>query len=147
MAKLSSAICAATTRWGIPALRLTLGLVFLWFGLLKLVPEVNLAAEVEAYTIDVVTFGAVEPQAGVLVLAWLQCATGAGLLANVFPRVTLGLLTALLLLSLSSLVLVPNVTWADFMQPTTIGQYVLKDLVFLAVAAVLWARHCATRRA
>lgn len=147
MAKLSSAVCAATTRWGTLALRLALGVIFLWFGLLKLVAEANLAAEVEAYVVDVVTFGAVEPQAGVLVLAWLQCATGVGLLFNIFPRFTLGLLAVLLLLSLSALVLVPNVTWADFMQPTTIGQYVLKDLVFLAAAAVLWARHCGARSA
>ena len=56
-------------RHGITLLRVSLGVVFLWFGVLKFFPGLSLAQSLAARTIDILTFGMVPASVGVPVLA------------------------------------------------------------------------------
>jgi len=47
---------------GLTALRIALGIVFLWFGALKFFPGMSPAEDLAARTIDVLTFGIVPPE-------------------------------------------------------------------------------------
>jgi hypothetical protein len=81
------------TRWmadhGITLLRISLGIVFLWFGALKFFPGLSPAQELAGRTIQTLTFGLLAPDTAVLILAVWECLIGLGLLLGVFLRATL----------------------------------------------------------
>lgn len=122
----------------IPALRIALGIVFLWFGALKFIPGLSPAEDLAGRTIDVLTFGLVTPAAALPVLALWEVLIGAGLLTGRFLRATLALLAAQIVGTVAPLVLFPAETFTIFpIAPTLTGQYILKNVVIFAAAMVV----------
>lgn len=138
--RLDRRITFALAAAGIPLLRIALGFVFLWFGALKLVPDLSPAEDLAARTIGVLTFGVVPPSVALPVLAAWEVAIGVGLLAGRFLRVTLLLLVVQMAGTLTPLVLFPDETFTVFpIAPTLEGQYILKNVVLVAAAMVVGA--------
>jgi uncharacterized membrane protein YkgB len=125
---------------GLTMLRIALGVVFLWFGALKLVPGMSPAAALAGRTIEVLTLGAVSPALALPILAIWESAIGIGLLVRRLMRLTLLLLFLQMLGTATPLVLFPDETWIRFLiAPTLEGQYIIKNLVLVAAALVLGA--------
>ncbi len=55
-------ITTAMARWGLPLLRVSLGIVFFWFGVLKFFPDLSPAQGLATRTISVLTLGLVPPE-------------------------------------------------------------------------------------
>jgi uncharacterized membrane protein YphA (DoxX/SURF4 family) len=132
------------TRWmaehGILLLRLALGVVFLWFGALKLIPGLSPAEGIAGRTIEVISFGIIPAATAVPILGVWESLIGLGLLSGLFMRATLLLLFVQMLGTLFPLVLFPAETWAQFpYAPTLEGQYIIKNAVLVAGAVVLGA--------
>jgi uncharacterized membrane protein YphA (DoxX/SURF4 family) len=132
------------TRWmakyGIVLLRIGLGIVFLWFGAIKFVPGLSPAQDLAARTIDVLTFGLVPPAISLPVLAAWECLIGLGLITGKFMRVTIFLLLAQMLGTITPLFLFPAETWRVFpIAPTLEGQYIIKNIVLVGAALVIGA--------
>ncbi|PJF47720.1 MAG: DoxX family protein [Chloroflexi bacterium] len=132
------------TRWmarhGITLLRTGLGVVFLWFGALKLIPGLSPAQDLAARTIGALTFGLVPPAVSVPALAIWECLIGLGMISGKFMRVTILLLLAQMLGTLTPLALFPGETWAIFpIAPTLEGQYIIKNIVLISAALVIGA--------
>lgn len=132
------------TRWmarhGITLLRVGLGVVFFWFGAIKLVPGLSPAHDLAARTIGVLTFGLLPPSISVPVLAIWECAIGLGLITGKFMRVTIFLLLVQMLGTLTPLALFPRETWKVFpIAPTLEGQYIIKNIVLVSAALVIGA--------
>lgn len=70
----------------ISLIRVSLGIVFLWFGALKFFPGLSVAETLAGRTIQVLTLGHVPPQVSVPVLAACESLIGLGLLTGVAPR-------------------------------------------------------------
>jgi uncharacterized membrane protein YphA (DoxX/SURF4 family) len=125
---------------GVPVLRVSLGLVFLWFGALKLVPGLSPAQDIAARTIEQLTFGLVQPSLALPVLALWELLIGVGLVFGWFLRATLLLLAVQMLGTLTPLVLFPAETFTLFpIAPTLEGQYILKNMVLVGAAMVVGA--------
>src|SRR5438309_306413 len=81
------------TSWmaghGIKLLRISLGVVFFWFGVLKFFPGLSPAEELAGDTIHKLTLGYMSAATGIVILAVWECAIGLGLLFGVWMRVTL----------------------------------------------------------
>jgi len=132
------------TRWmarhGITLLRVGLGVVFFWFGAIKLMPGLSPAHDLAARTIGVLTFGLLPPNISVPVLAIWECAIGLGLITGKFMRVTIFLLLVQMLGTLTPLALFPDETWKVFpIAPTLEGQYIIKNIVLVSAALVIGA--------
>jgi uncharacterized membrane protein YphA (DoxX/SURF4 family) len=126
------------TRWmasrGIAVLRVSLGVVFLWFGLLKFFLGLSPAQDLVARTISLLTFGWVPAAVSVPVLAVWECAIGLGLIAGLFLRATLLLLAVQMLGTVTPLALFPAETFTRFpFAPTLEGQYIVKNMVLAAI--------------
>jgi uncharacterized membrane protein YkgB len=133
-------ITATLARVGLPALRISLGIVFLWFGALKLFPGLSPAQDLAAETIERLTLGIVRPDVAVLVLAAWECAIGIGLIAGRLLRVILLLLVVQMAGTVTPLFLFPNETFTAFpYAPTLEGQYIIKNIVLVAAALVVGA--------
>ena len=132
------------THWmaahGLLLLRIALGIVFFWFGALKLVPGLSPAEDLAGRTIEALTGGFVPASVAIPVLALWEVAIGVGLLAGRWMRVTLGLLFVQMLGTITPLFLFPEETWVHFpFVPTLEGQYIIKNIVLVTAAIVLGA--------
>jgi putative oxidoreductase len=130
------------SRWlacySLAVLRISLGLVFVGFGLLKFIPGLSPAEDLVSETIEVLTLGLIPDGPGLLLVATLETAVGLLLLTGRFLRVGLGMLALVIVGTLSPLVLFPDRLFAGPAHaPTLEGQYVLKDVVLLAAGLVL----------
>jgi len=125
---------------GLLLMRIALGVVFLWFGFLKLFPGGSPAESIAGRTIEVITFGAVPADTAVPLLGVFESLIGLGLLAGVWMRVTLGLLVLHMLGTLTPLALFPAETFDHFpFAPSLEGQYIIKNGVLIAGAVILGA--------
>lgn len=125
---------------GLTALRIALGIVFLWFGALKFFPGLSPAADLASRTIETLTGGLVPASIALPVLALWESAIGVGLLAGRWMRATLLLLFVQMLGTITPLFLFPDETWIRFpIAPTLEGQYIIKNVVLVAAAFVLGA--------
>ena len=130
----------------VTALRISLGLVFLGFGILKFFPGMSPAESLAGQTFDILTFGLVPDGVGLLMIAGLETTIGVLLLTGLWTRVALGLLVIQLGVILSPLVLLPGEMFrADPVAPTLAGQYVFKDIILVAAAMVVGARALGAR--
>ena len=132
------------TRWlarhGVTLLRISIGIVYFWFGVLKFFPNLSPAQDLAARTIEMLTFGIVPPAVALFVLAVWECAIGIGLITGKFMRVTLLLLVVQMLGTVTPLFLFPQETWTVFpIAPTLEGQYIIKNIVIVSAALVLGA--------
>ena len=133
-------ITAAMARWGLPLLRISLGIVFLWFGALKLFPDLSPAQGLATKTISVLTFGVVPPAVSLPVLAIWECVIGLGLLAGVRLREVLLLLFVQMAGTLTPVFLFPGEVFTRIpYAPTLEGQYIIKNLVLVAAGIVVGA--------
>lgn len=127
-------------RHGVAYLRVSLGIIFFWFGVLKFFPGLSPAQDLAANTISLLSFGLVGPSVSVPVLAAWECVIGLGLLHGGYLRSTLLLLWLQMLGTLTPLVLFPSETFTRFpYAPTLEGQYIIKNLVLISAAIVVGA--------
>lgn len=127
-------------RCGIVLLRTNLGIVFLWFGVLKFFPGLSPAEQLAGKTISALTLGHVSPAVSEPLLALLECAIGAGLISGLFPLLTVTLLLVQMAGTLTPLLLFRPETFIRFPFAATLeGQYIIKNIVLIAAAVVIGA--------
>lgn len=133
------------TRWlsdhAVSILRISLGVVFVWFGALKLMPGASPAAQLVGDTLSVMTFQQVPPSVSIPFIGAWEVVIGLGLLSGKFLRLTLLLLALQMFGTVTPLVLFPNLTFqvVPFV-PTLEGQYILKNAVLVAGAMVVGSK-------
>jgi uncharacterized membrane protein YkgB len=127
-------------RHGVTITRIALGIVFLWFGVIKFVPGWSPAAGLATRTIDRLSFGLLQPQVSLPLLAAWETLIGLGLLSGRYLRATLALLFLQMPGTVLPLFFFPRETFIAFPQaPTLEGQYIIKNLVLVAAALVVGA--------
>lgn len=132
------------TAWmadnGILLLRLSLGLVFFWFGVLKFFPDLSPAEDLAQRTFQAITFGFVPPGVAMFILAMWECLIGLGLIFGAYLRATLLLLWMQMLGTLLPIFLFPDEVFSRLpYAPTLEGQYIIKNLVIISASIVIGA--------
>ena len=132
------------TRWmareGPLLLRISLGIVFLWFGALKFFPDLSPAQDLAIRTMHALSFGRVPPSVTLPVLAGWECLIGLGLLTGRLLRVTLLLMFVQMLGTITPVFLFPSEVFVRIpYAPTLEGQYIIKNLVLISAGVVIGA--------
>lgn len=124
-------------RWGVPALRLSFAIIFIWFGILKPLGLSPAAPLVERTVAWMPLFSTGE---WVTVIGWWEVAIGVTFLFRATLRIAIALLAMQMVGTLLPLVLLPEVTfqaggvpWV----PTMEGQYIVKNLLIISAALVV----------
>jgi uncharacterized membrane protein YkgB len=134
------AIIGWMARFGPVLLRVSLGIVFLWFGALKFFPHLSPAQELATRTISILTWDLLPPSVSLPVLAAWECLIGLGLLLGRGLRGILLLLYVQMLGTLTPIVLFPNEVFVRIpYAPTLEGQYIIKNLVLISAGVVVGA--------
>ena len=117
----------------LPALRVLLGIVFIWFGALK-VAEVSPVAALVAGTLPWAPADLVVP-----LLGGVEVVLGLGLVVGVFLRLVLPALAAHLAGTFLTFVMLPGLMFRhhDPLLLTADGEFVLKNLVLISATLVL----------
>jgi putative oxidoreductase len=124
-------------RHSVTLLRISLGTVFLGFGVLKFFPGLSPAEPLA---------GLVPERLGLVMVAGLESLIGVLLLTGFGLRFALALLAIELVGILSPLVLLPGDMFRTFpFAPTLAGQYVIKDVIVAAAGLVVAARTLGAR--
>jgi uncharacterized membrane protein YphA (DoxX/SURF4 family) len=127
-------------RHAIATLRVSLGIVFFWFGVLKFFPGLSPAEDLAARTISVLSFGLVTPSVSLPVLATWECLIGLGLITGRFMRSALVLLFLQMCGTVTPLFLFPRETFTQFPYAATLeGQYIIKNVVLVSAGLVIGA--------
>ncbi len=124
------------SRIGVPVLRISLGVVFLWFGLLKIF-DVSPVSGLVAKTIYWF-----DPDVVVPALGAFEVFVGACLVAGRLMRIALPLLILQMAGTFLVLVLLPDIAFRDGnpLLLTVEGEFVVKNLVLLSSALVIGSR-------
>ncbi|MEJ3404995.1 DoxX family membrane protein [Rathayibacter sp. YIM 133350] len=123
-------------RYSVAALRVSLGLVFLVFGVLKFFPGVSPVEALVERTWNALTFGMIDGYAALALTAALESIVGIIFVTGRFVRFGLLVLAATFVGIFSPLVFF----FGDLFTaagPTLTAQYILKDVVLVAAAAVV----------
>lgn len=126
-------VVAALERWSVPLLRLSLGIVFLWFGGLKVfgvTPVTDLIAAT-VYWVD--------PDWFVVSLGVVEMLVGAGLVLRRAMRIILAVFLAQMAGTFLVLILLPDIAFQDGnpLKLTMEGEFVIKNLVLLSAGLVV----------
>ena len=135
VSRIDNTLIPLLRRWSIPILRLSLALVFIWFGALKiagLTPVFELVAST-VYWVD--------PSWFVPALGVVEVAVGLLLLFRIGLRLVLAVLFAQLVGTFLVFVFRPDIAFQDGnpLALTTEGEFILKNLVLLAAAMTVGA--------
>ncbi len=128
------------SRNGIIFLRVSMGIVFFWFGFQKFFPGVSIAEDIATRTIDILSFGIVQAPYSMPILATWETIIGLGFIFGKYLRFIVPLLFAQMVGTVFPLFVFPEDTFhvVPFI-PTLEGQYILKNIVFISAAMVILA--------
>lgn len=115
-----------------PVSRLALFVVFFWFGALKVVglsPASQVVQNLFNETMPIMEFSTF-----IILFGLYECLIGLLFLIRGTERVVIPLLLVHLVTTVGPLVLLPGETWSGVMVPTMEGQYIIKNVLIIALA-------------
>lgn len=120
-------------------LAISIGIVYLWFGLLKFFPHLSPAEDLAKDTIERITFGFLPSQVSIILLAILEVGIGMLFLLNIYRRETIILASFHMLCTFFPLFLFIDRSFsiAPFIF-TLLGQYIVKNLIIVSALVTLW---------
>ena len=135
--KVDELISSFMRRWGIIALRVSLGIIFIWFGILKPLGISAAIPLVKSTTSWMPLFG---PDGWVNIIGWWEVAIGVCFLFRKTLRLAIALLAMQMVGTFLPLFILPEVTFQKGMAPfapTLEGQYIVKNLLIISAALVV----------
>ena len=125
-------------RYGLRLLRISVGVVFVWFGVLKFFPGLSSAQDLAINTIKLLTFDLLPDKIIINGLALWELLIGIGLITGKFMRETLLLLFLQMMGTFTPIFLFPEEVFTKMpYAPTLEGQYIIKNIVIISAAIVL----------
>lgn len=134
--RLDAKVLALLERFALPLLRLSLGIVFVWFGILKITGQTPVG-ELVANTVFWL-----DPDLFVPLLGVFEVLVGVGLLFGRGLRLVLALFALQMIGTFLVLVVQPDVAFQNGnpLMLTTEGEFVVKNLVLLSAGVMIGSR-------
>lgn len=129
-------------RWlvnnSILLLRISMGLVFIGFGVLKFFNGVSPIESLATRTTTVLTLGTFTGHNAMVFVASLECIIGLCFLTGMFLRVGVWLLALQMIGAMSPLLIYPAELFpGPIHAPTLAAQYIIKDIILIAAGMVI----------
>jgi len=113
-------------------------LVYFWFGGLKLLgtsPAADLVTELQQMTLPFI-----DSEVFMITLGLGEIGIGVLFLFRKFTRQTFFIFLAHMFTTFGPFVFLPEIVWKGFPALTIEGQYIIKNIVLIALAANIWLR-------
>ncbi len=120
-------------------LSISIGVVYLWFGLLKFFSGLSPAEGLAINTIGFLTINLIPDSISIILLAVLECSIGIGLIFNLLRRQFVILAFGHIFLTFVPLFIFFDLTFNNHIYAyTLLGQYIFKNIVFLSALLVIY---------
>ena len=122
--------------YGIVGLRISFGIIFIWFGILKPL-GLSSAESLLRSTVAWLPFG--DPSQWLEIIGWWEVIIGICFLFKRTTRIAIALLFFQMLGTFMPLVVMPDITFqgGNPLLPTLEGQYIIKNLMIISGALVV----------
>jgi len=122
----------------ISVLQISIGIVYMWFGLLKFFPNVSPAEGLAIDTIHGLTLGMLTKQTSLFLLASWEVGVGLLLVLRKFYSVVFWLVIVHMACTFTPLVLLPEVSFTSVPYGLTlVGQYIIKNMIIVSALLVI----------
>ena len=133
----ASAFKKTLVHW-ITILRISIGTIYVWFGVLKFFPGVSPAEELAKETIHQLTFRLIGPDLSLLLLALWETSIGIMLMTGLYTRVVIRIVLVHMLCTFAPLFLLPGISFTSApFALTLVGQYIIKNIVIVSALFVI----------
>lgn len=132
LSKLDQHIISFTQKHFHSFSRIALFVIYFWFGLLKVIgfsPASPLVEELLKKTLPFLT-----TTQFIFYFGWVEMLIGLLFLIPKFSRAVIFILGLHLITTAGPLILLPQITWQTWLIPTMEGQYIIKNLLIIALA-------------
>lgn len=137
IAEFDFTIISTLKKMSMPLAHFAIFVVFFWFGILKVFgdsPANPLVQGLLEKTLPFITF-----QQFIVLFGIYEMIIGITFLIPKLSRLAIALLIPHMITTMLPLILLPSVTWQAFFVPTLEGQYIIKNVVIIALAIALGA--------
>lgn len=127
-----------STQW----VSFSLGVVYMWFGMLKFFPGLSPAEELATETIGLLTFDLLPESYAMPLLALWETVAGLFLMMPVMRRIAVPLALTHILLTFTPLIFFPEQAFSgNPFYLTLVGQYIAKNIILVSVLLFLWQEY------
>jgi len=138
LCRIDDAVIRTVRTYRMPLSRAALFIVYFWFGVLKVVgesPATPMVVELQTKTLPFIPTGTF-----IVLFGLFEVLIGIAFLIPRIERYALVVMVAHMGMTMLPLILVPHAVWTGFLVPTLEGQYIIKNVALLAVAAGIAAQ-------
>lgn len=119
-------------------LPVSVGIVYLWFGMLKFFTGVSPAEALAQQTIQELTFGILDPAVSIILLALWETVIGILLITTFWRKTALLLALLHIMLTFTPFLFFPELVFTKIpFGLTLLGQYIIKNFIILGVLIAL----------
>jgi uncharacterized membrane protein YkgB len=123
----------------IKLIRLSLGIIFLWYGMLKFFPTLSPAEALATQTIDILFFGLISPSVSIKLLAILEVSIGIGFIFGIYTRYVVFVFLGHMICTFAPLFILPELSFTQAPYAfTLVGQYIVKNVVFILAGILIY---------
>lgn len=123
----------------IKLMRLSLGIIFVWYGILKFFPTLSPAEDLAIKTIDIMFFHLIDGSLSIKLLAILEVAIGIGFLSGYYTKLVTIIFLGHMLCTFAPLFILPELSFTHAPYAfTLVGQYIVKNIVFILVGVMIY---------
>lgn len=114
-------------------LAISIGIVYVWFGVLKFIPELSPAEALAKHTIKFLTFGLIPENIGIILLAMLEVSIGVCLLFNLKLKTVIIIAIIHLMFAFIPVIFFPEISFTKMPYALTlVGQYIVKNIIIIS---------------
>lgn len=136
MVKADTAVLLWQRRHSVSLLRLAVGIVYIWFGVLKLFPETSPAEPLIRGAYDFLPADLLN--LFIVFIGLFEVVIGVLFTYGRLPRLTTVLMLMQMGGAISPVILSPDLVWVNFPHVWTLeGQYIFKDIILIGAALVI----------
>ncbi len=135
--EIDSQISTFMERWGILAVRISFGIIFIWFGILK---PLGISSAEPLVLATVPWLPVFQGETWVAIIGWWEVLIGVAFLFKRTIRIAIGLLALQMVGTFLPLIMLPEITFQSGYfpyGPTMEGQYIIKNLMIISAALVV----------
>lgn len=120
-------------------LRISIGVIYFLFGILKFLPQYSPAEELAVTTISLITFGLFSGKLALVSLAIIETIIGIGLIVNFKIRLIILLALWHMFCTFLPMIILPQATYTDTPYSLSlVGQYILKNLIIICALIAIY---------
>lgn len=123
-------------------LRISIGIIYIWFGMLKFFPNLSPADQLAKNTIQLITFGLIPDSVSIILLAVWETALGIILIVGIWRTTVFYVLIIHMICTFVPLFFFTDISFtASPYAFTLVGQYIMKNLIIICAALLIQAHH------